>query len=92
MYKQITEANAYALAQAMADQTAFEWFRKEHGIRIFFDYFYYDGMNYGFKWVKKNGSYGEDWRDNGDECAGWYTYEEAESACIDKLIELVKQK
>ena len=29
MYKQITEANVYALAQAMADQTAFEWFGKE---------------------------------------------------------------
>ena len=27
MSEKITEANAYALAQAMADQTAFEWFR-----------------------------------------------------------------
>lgn len=27
MLEKITEANAYALAQAMADQTAFEWFR-----------------------------------------------------------------
>ena len=29
MHKQITRTNAYALAKAMADQTAFEWFRKE---------------------------------------------------------------
>ena len=29
MSEQITEANAYALAQAMADQTAFEWFRSD---------------------------------------------------------------
>ena len=29
MSEQITEANVYALAQAMADQTAFEWFRSD---------------------------------------------------------------
>ena len=29
MHKQITQADANALAKAMADQTAFEWFRKE---------------------------------------------------------------
>ena len=29
MLEKITEANAYALAQAMADQTAFEWCRSD---------------------------------------------------------------
>ncbi len=69
---------------------AFSWFREKHGIISFIDYTYYDGMHYGFKWVKPNGDYGEDWKDNDDDCKGWDTYEEAEVACLRELIELVK--
>jgi hypothetical protein len=39
MSEQITEANAYALAQAMADQTAFEWFRSDGSGKV-------EDMNY----------------------------------------------
>ena len=71
-------------------QQAFRWFRKKHRISSFIRYTYYDGMHYGFSWVKSNGDYGEDWKDNDDDCKGWDTYEEAELACLKKLIELVK--
>jgi hypothetical protein len=71
---------------------AFRWFREKYGIISFITYTYYDGMHYGFKWIKPNGDYGEDWKDNGDDCKGWYTYEEAELACLKKLIDIVKNK
>jgi hypothetical protein len=73
-------------------QQIMDWFREKKGINIFIDYFYYDGFHYGFKWVKSNGAYGEDWKDNGDDCKGWDIYYEAVDNAIEKAIELIKSK
>jgi hypothetical protein len=80
------------LCSAPTFSQVFRWFREKYGIISFITYTYYDGMHYGFKWIKPNGDYGEDWKDNGDDCKGWYTYEEAELACLKKLIQIVKQE
>jgi len=65
-------------------QQAFRWFREKHGLYGFVDPVY-DFSAYSVTVVKigQTGHY------RGLEC---YTYEEAESVCLDKLIELVKQK
>jgi hypothetical protein len=71
---------------AILYQQAFRWFREKYGITVFIDYTYLDGMQFGFKWVKLNGDFGEDWNEVLN------TYEEAELACLKKLIEVVKTK
>jgi hypothetical protein len=73
-------------------QQAFRWFRKKYGLQSFPDYTYYDGFHYGFKWVRANGEYGEEWKDNNENSKGCDTPEEAELACLIKLIEIVKNK
>ena len=61
----------------------FEWFREEHGLNHMID------MNF-----RTNNYITQLWK--GRECFfdehSIKTYEEAESACIDKLIEIVKSK
>jgi len=74
------------LISAPLYQQAFRWFREKYGITVFIDYTYLDGMQFGFKWVKLNGDFGEDWNEVLN------TYEEAELACLKKLIEIVKTK
>jgi|JI10StandDraft_1071094.scaffolds.fasta_scaffold00352_21 hypothetical protein len=63
---------------------AFRWFREKHkinsGIVPYYDYFYFI--------IKNFGSGEEYYSDDMIEL----TYEEAESACLDKLIEIVKNK
>ena len=61
----------------------FEWFRENYGIfnpqRLIFE--------------SLVGKYGLQSHDEQDQVDGYFdTYEEAESPCIDKLIEIVKQK
>ena len=62
----------------------FEWFRKQHKLKGFVEPVeYLDDTPETYMWVVYN------------EChsgAEQLTYEEAESACIDKLIEIVKNK
>ena len=62
----------------------FEWFRKEHNLKGFVEPVeYLDDTPETYMWVVYN------------EChsgAKQLTFEEAESACIDKLIEIIKLK
>ena len=74
-------------------QQVFRWFREKYNLRGFigfrpnvkkFDYHIYDMSLSGIEYVKQRTM--EEY--NKDPLVG--TYEEAESACIDKLIEIVK--
>jgi hypothetical protein len=76
-------------------QQAFRWFRDKHNLRGFigfrpntkqFDYHIYDMSLSGKEYVKQRTM--EEF--NKDPKVG--TYEEAESACLDKLIEIIKNK
>jgi hypothetical protein len=73
-------------------QQAFDWFRKEHNLRSFVDTRVYD-VDSPNQWIYdfqiKMG--------NGVDTQPFYSgdfdsYEEAEQACLDKLIEIVKNK
>jgi hypothetical protein len=79
----------------------FEWFRKEHKLRANVMDFIDDIT--GIEWDYEIATIGTDLDESGnyiplvdysidDEMRKFKTYEEAESACIDKLIELVKKK
>ena len=65
-------------------QQAFKWFREKHGLytEIFVD----DDKTFGFL----ISSFIEEGRVDKPIHRGFSTYEEAESACLDKLIEIVK--
>ena len=74
-------------------QQAFRWFREKHNLRGFigfrpntkqFDYHIYDMSLSGKEYVKQRTM--EEF--NKDPKVG--TYEEAEQACLDKLIEIIK--
>ena len=64
-------------------QQVFRWFRDKHNINgeIFAQQRPSDKFMYGFKIAGRDVIYD-----------GFKTYEEAENACIDKLIKIVKQK
>jgi hypothetical protein len=66
-------------------QHLFRWFRENHNIIGLIEGGYDNGKNL-FTYVIWQGSF-DDWLD-----AYWDTYEEAENACIDKLIEILKQQ
>lgn len=79
----------------------FEWFRKEHKLRSNVMDFIDDIT--GIEWDYEIATIGTDLDESGnyiplvdysidDETRKFKTYEEAESSCIDKLIELVKKK
>ena len=79
----------------------FEWFRKEHKLRANVMDFIDDIT--GIEWDYEIATIGTDLDESGnyiplvdysidDETRKFKTYEEAESSCIDKLIELVKKK
>jgi hypothetical protein len=79
----------------------FEWFRKNHKLR-------HNVMDFidditGIEWDYEIATIGTDLDESGnyiplidysidDETRKFKTYEEAESACIDKLIEIIKKK
>jgi hypothetical protein len=77
-------------------QQAFRWFRDKHGINVLIS------INWGEGVIKNITSYGKyscylQHKSNGDDSIGSYvgifnTYEEAEQACLDKLIEICKNK
>ena len=81
-----SQENAQELDYILAPlyQQAFRWFREKHkinsGIVPHYDYFYFI--------IKNFGSGEEYYSDDMIEL----TYEEAESACLDKLIEITKNK
>jgi hypothetical protein len=66
-------------------QQVFRWFRETRNLIGLIEGGYDNGKNM-FSYVIWRGSF-DDWIDT-----YWDTYEEAENACIDKLIEIAKQK
>jgi hypothetical protein len=66
-------------------QQVFRWFREKHNLIGLIEGGYDNGKNV-YSYVIWKGSY-DDWL-----YYYWETYEEAENACIDKLIEIVKQQ
>lgn len=69
---------------------AFKWFNDKYGLFYCLDFTYYDSFNFGFKWVAKNGVFGEEWYDASTGLKGWNTPEETELAAIDFFIKKVK--
>jgi hypothetical protein len=69
-------------------QQVFRWFREKYGIWSF-TYPSAYGKDWKFHIQKCSNleKWGEVWEGN-----SYYTYEEAENACIDKLIEIAKQQ
>ena len=87
------------LLSAPLYQQAFRWFREKHGLHhTIIPEFYKDGINFNWqilwylpkdKWTEHVISKGTMWYgDNGE----YPSQEEAESACLNKLIEIVKNK
>ena len=85
--------------QAPLYQQAFRWFSEKHGLHhTIMPEFYKDGINFNWqilwylpkdKWTEHVISGGTMWYgDNGE----YPSQEEAESACLNKLIEIVKSK
>ena len=77
------EHKAYGYIEAPLKQQVFRWFRENHSLNHMID------MNF-----RTNNYITQLWK--GRECFfnehSIKTYEDAESACIDKLIEIVKKK
>ena len=69
-------------------QQVFRWFREKHGMQGCIEFVEPEyGGDYGYKLYYKPGHlYIDHWN------KGFKSYEEAESSCIDKLIELIKEK
>lgn len=89
------KTNSYDPRYTPLKSQVFRWFMEKHNLRGFigfrpnvnkFDYHVYDMSLSGTEYVKKRTM--EEF--NKDPKVG--TFEEAESGCIDKLIEIVKQK
>ena len=66
-------------------QQAFRWFRDKYGIMYTVDNNIIGNTFHG-SFTKINADYESDYTDD------YYTYEEAELACLKKLIEIVKNK
>ena len=79
----------YGIFTAPMYAQVIDWLREEKGIQVFVDYFYYDGFHYNYKWVKSNGEYGQDWKDNGEECKGWDTPHGALTCGIEEVLKLI---
>jgi len=67
-------------------QQAFRWFREKYGLYFSIQYFQYD------EWCLQITTKKEDTVFNYKSIDGFKTYEEAELACLQKLIEIVKNK
>ena len=92
--------DSLCVSQPLKSQV-FEWFRKEHKLRANVMDFIDDIT--GIEWDYEIATIGTDLDETGnyiplvdysidDEMRKFKTYEEAESACIDKLIEIIKNK
>jgi hypothetical protein len=68
-------------------QQVFRWFRENYNKNSFIELVYQDGLKYDYVlYVDKKKEECENYGDG-----PFNTYEEAENACIDKLIEIVKE-
>jgi hypothetical protein len=61
-------------------QQAFRWFRESHGLKSSISYSMLDDTNWYFQFDKSGIEY------------GFKTYEEAELACLDKLLKIIENK
>ena len=69
-------------------QQVFRWFREKYNQNSFIELVYQDRIKYDYVlYVNKKEEECENYGDG-----PFITYEEAENACIDKLIEIVKQQ
>jgi hypothetical protein len=77
--------------QAPLYQQAFRWFREKYNILATI---YSNASGYLYEWHDSIGGTHRGWSDyEGPNDGGvWNTYEEAELACLKKLIEIVKNK
>jgi len=79
------------LCVAPLHQQAFRWFRERHNI---LSIIYANASGFLYEWEDAIGGTHRGWSDcEGPNNGGvWDTYEEAELACLKKLIEIVKTK
>jgi hypothetical protein len=94
VYKQEDMDDVHAQCIAPLKSQVFKWFRKEYNLCYdIFDITIQSGEYDGYRW--KYGIYKpqhEDYVYIDNSLLGFIAYEEAESFCIDKIIELVKKK
>jgi hypothetical protein len=76
----------YRVINAPLYQQTFRWFREKYGLYFSIQYFQYD------EWCLQITTKKEDTVFNYKSIDGFKTYEEAELACLIKLIEIVKNK
>lgn len=78
-------------ASAPLYQQAFRWFREKHNI---LSTIYANASGFLYEWQDAIGGTHRGWSEyEGPNDSGcWDTYEEAEIACLNKLIEIVKNK
>jgi hypothetical protein len=77
--------NYFGQVNAPLKQQVFRWFREKYNLNGFV-------FNYSKVWKWKIDLIGISCEDYSKEIDFIYTYEEAESACLDKLIEICKNK
>jgi len=85
-----TDRTEYFILRPLKSQ-AFEWFRKEHNLigTVTPLSTSYPGPVSIYGWSINSCKISKDWE---NECESFETYEEAESSCIDKLIEIIKNR
>ena len=74
---------------------AFRWFREKHGLHhTIMPEFYKDGINFNWQilWYLPKDKWTEHVISKGTMCGEYPSQEEAELACLIKLIEIVKNK
>ena len=85
--------NVKNISKSPLKSQVFKWFREKHGIWVTFEYDDCDCVETNVCWyVGKCFTYGIGPLFLTNELNDFKTYEEAESACIDKLIEILKEK
>jgi len=86
-YDVSSDCHNLALVKAPLYQQAFRWFREKQGMLVCIEFVEPEyGGDYGYKMYYKPGHLHIDhWN------KGFQTYEEAEQACLDKLIEIVNR-
>ena len=89
-YKDGDNIFSYQIAAPLYQQ-AFRWFRNNHNILATV---YSNASGYLFEWHDSIGGTHRGWSEyEGTNDGGvWDTYEEAELACLNRLIEIVKNK
>jgi hypothetical protein len=90
-----TKSTSENIIQAPTFSQAFKWFREKHN--LMFQIFYLRNGNHAVLIHRTTPEYMDlvdQIRPSGcvDEVVDCYSYEEAELACLDKLIEIVKEK